>query len=184
MKSKLKSKGNGRKIEKIELIIIACFAIFGVIWVWYILPWLQYSKFYLALNPIGAYVVYNTGIITLFIAFFGIPVGYFVKGDINIIDLIRGGFASFIGFSFFIDLWSTPLAWNKNGIVAVVPTPDNMETSAVDYMAGWVFQQLGIHGSMLYLAVYVFMPIIAVIVMALILKPKELLGLFNQHKGG
>ncbi len=170
------------KIEESELIIIAFFAIFGIAWMRYALPCLQYSDFFISLNPPETYILYNIGIITLFVVVFGIPVGYFIKGNINIIDSIRGGFASFIGFSFFLDMWSTPFAWNTNGILSISPTSDNIEKASVDYMVGWTFQQFNIQGSMLYLAVYVLIPIISIIIMALILKPKELLSLFEHQK--
>ena len=171
-----------KKIEESELIIIAFFAVFGIAWMWYILPWLQYSEFFINLNPPETYIVYNTGIIALFVAVFGIPVGYFISGKINILDSIRGGFASFIGFSFFLDMWSSPLAWTTNGILSVAPTSDNIEKASVDYMAGWMFQQFNVQGSLLYLTVYVLVPIISIFIMAFILKPKELLGLFHHQK--
>lgn len=146
---------------------------------WYVIPYFQTSNLFTQLNPIQSYITYNIGVIFLFSAVFGIPIGYFIHGKVNINDIIRGGFSSFIGFSWFIDMWSTPLAWDKYGTLLIQPTASNMEASAVDYMFGWIFLQLGVHGSIVYDLVYIGIPIISIIIMALILKPKELLKIIS-----
>lgn len=178
-------KSDGRGIEKAEIIIIFFFAVFGIVWNHFVIPAMQDSAFFNHLNPVEAYFTYNLGLILIFIAFLGLPVGYFINGEISIVDTIRGGTSVFIGFSWVLDLLQPSFAWNRAGDLVIPLTNENMEVTAVDYMFGWVFIHLGVDKIHLYDMVYTGVPILAVIIIAFVSPPKkllELLGLWNSKK--
>lgn len=186
--SRLKSKytnkkSDGRGIQKAELIVLFFFAVFGIVWNRFVIPAMQESAFFNSLNPVEAYFTYNLGLILIFIAFLGLPVGYFIHGNVNILDTIRGGLSVFIGFSWVVDLLAPPFAWNRAGDLVIPLTHENMEITAVDYMFGWLFIHLGIDKIHIYDMVTSGVPIFTVIIIAVMSPPIklfELLGLWNS----
>lgn len=179
MKSKPKTKKSVKTIDRTEFIIIIFFVFFGIVWMQYIIPQMQDSAWFNNLTPVGAYFVYNIGIISIFTALFGIPVGYFISEEIDPLSTIKGGFMVFIGFSWLADLQISPLAWTRDGILAVPLTHANMEIASVDYMFGWIFQQFGAQGHWIYDLTYTGVPILTIVILAFIYSPAKLLKIMG-----
>jgi hypothetical protein len=170
-----------KKIEKSEMYIILFFALFGISWMLCVVPYLQSSDYFNALNPIQSYLTYNIGLIFLFTALFGMPISYLINKKINVTAILQAGFSAFIGVSWFIDLYAAPIVWNSNGELLISPTPLNMGATSAEYMFGWIFQQIGFTGPMLYYSIYAGIPILSLIVIAFITNPQKLLNVISKR---
>jgi hypothetical protein len=162
-----------------KLIIVAFFILFGITWMNYITPIMENSIWFNNLNPVEAYIVYNIGLISIFAMLFGIPIGYFITGNTDIFTVLRFGFLSFIGFSWVIDLSVAPYAWARDGTLAIPLTNQNMEIASVDYMWGWIFQQLGAHGHWIYDLTYSGVLIMGILVIAFMYTPAKILKILG-----
>jgi len=166
------------KIERIELAAIITLAVFSIVWIVVVLPYMIDSWFSTLIPPFQ-YILYNLGFITLSTVLMGIPLSFFVKRKLNLSGIFRGGLASWLSFSFVLDMLQPPLAYSSAGALLITDKA-SLAGVAVDTVAGWLWNQVGISGSTLFTFVYVVTPLIAVIVAALLLKPKELMKMFAK----
>ncbi len=163
------------------------FGILGLLWAFIVTPILTSAPWFLFLNPVVAYLLYNVGWILLISAIFGGFVAHFLVSEGNVVHMFRVGIATWIGFSFLFDMWQPPLYLSTGGQVLIPLGTAALENTAVDAMTAYVWQSIlgnevmlqysGI--SLWFILTYVVTPVIALVVMALILKPKQFLKLLN-----
>ena len=180
-------------IDPEEWLAIAIFGIFGAVWVFIVLPVFSNSAWFYTLSPFLAYPIYNIGTILIMTALLGIPLGYFVKGgEVDIGGMLRGGFASWLGFSWVIDnSLAGPFYLSQTGQVLLPINTSALENTAVDFFWAQIWRTVGvpntlilppwINYSWLYVFTYLVSDIIGIIVMAFILKPGVFLSMLGEE---
>ncbi len=158
--------------------MIAGFAIFGIVWTLLVIPLLTESNWFSGLNPPAQYLVYNIGSVILLTVILGIPLDYFFEGEVSIKGILLSGAMSFTLFAI-LDLWQPPFAYGWNGTL-LITNPDALPSAAIDRVLGWLWSGAGIHGHTLYLFIYGVSPVVAIIGNAILLKPDQLLKLIER----
>jgi len=171
------------KISRDEWIAIGSLSAFAFIWMLFIAPWLMKSSFFLNLISPGQYILYNFGMMIFTFIVLGTPLSYTLKHKVDIKGVIRGGLTSWLFVSFVIDTFEPPYIVGPDAKMLITNMESLVGTSP-DYTLYWIYTNLfpGIKNvflnlpfggscSLLFLAIYLFSPIFAVIIMALILKP-------------
>jgi len=168
-------------LERNELILLGLLVILGFTWAGLLNPFLQGQEWFIGLEPIFAYPIYNFGIFLLITAFFGVPSAILIRRrlEINFLDILIGGFVSFIAFSFVVDVWMPPLAWDIGGN-QLIPTNSNLENTAGDYFFGWLWLELGFPKILTYWMVYFLVPILTFFTIILIYGQKEVIFWFGR----
>ncbi len=181
-------------IDRKEWLAIGFFALFGAIWVFIVLPLLSDSAWFYTLSPLLGYPIYNVGTILIMTALLGIPLGYFVKhGEVDIEGMIRGGLASWLGWSWIIDnTLAGPFYLSRTGEVLLPVGTSALETSAVDFFWADVWRLVGVPNTLiapwipyswLYIFTYFVSDIIGLIVMALLLRPSIFISTVSRLGG-
>ena len=171
------------QISRDEWIAIGGLSAFAFIWMLFIAPFLMTSNWFLSLIPPIQYFLYNFGIMIFTFVVLGTPLSYTLKHHVDIKGVIRGGLISWLFVSFVIDTFEPPYIIGPNGRMLIT----NMESlcgTSPDYTLHWIYTTLfpgikdafvnlpfGGSCSLLFLAIYLFSPIFAVVIMAIILKP-------------
>ena len=159
------------KIEKSEAIAIGSLIAFAGIWIFLLVPHFISSSWFQNLIPPLQYVVYNIGSILIVSVVMGLPISKAMNKEFKLKSMIRGGIMSWLVFSFVLDMYAPPFAYGPSGTV-LITEPDALPGTAVDRVVGWIWNYVGISDGFLYIFVYVITPIIAVIIAALLFKPK------------
>jgi hypothetical protein len=160
------------QLTKKELIVIGCVTLFAVIWTILIIPFLSnYTWFQNQIPPVQ-FLLFESGLIIAFIAALGLPITYLTSNKrISTKNLtlkaVKYGISAWIGASVIFDLWEPPYYISSTG-VTLLNNPGAMTGSAVDAALAWVWQSIGVHGVLLYYAVYIFTPIMLVVLIALL----------------
>lgn len=171
------------EISRDEWIAIGSLSAFAFIWMLFIAPFLMTSSWFLNLIPPVQYFMYNFGVMIFTFVVLGTPLSYTLKHHVDIKGVIRGGLTSWLFVSFVIDTFEPPYIVGPNGAMLIT----NMESlcgTSPDYTLYWIYTTLfpGIKNvfvnlpfsgscSLLFFAIYLLSPILAVIIMAFILKP-------------
>jgi hypothetical protein len=171
------------QITRDEWIAIGSLSMFAFIWMLFIAPYLMLSEWFLNLIPPAQYFLYNFGVMLFTFIVLGTPLSYTLKHHVDLKGVIRGGLTSWLFVSFVIDTFEPPYIIGPDGRMLIT----NMESlcgTSPDYTLYWIYTNLlpGIKNvfvslpfsgdcSLLFLLIYLFSPIFAVIIMALILKP-------------
>lgn len=171
------------KITRDEWIAIFSISIFAFIWMLFIAPQLMYSNWFLSLIPPVQYFLYNFGIMIFTFVVLGTPLSYTLKHKVDFRGVFRGGITSWLFVSFVIDMWEPPYIIAPHGEMLITNMESLVGTSP-DYSIYWfyttffknienVYVNVPFSGSisLLFISIYFLSPIIAVLVMALILKP-------------
>jgi len=174
------------QITRDEWIAIGSLSIFAFIWMLFIAPRLMYSNFFLGLIPPIQYFLYNFGVMIFTFIVLGTPLSYTLKHHVDLKGVVRGGLTSWLFVSFVIDTFEPPYIIGPNGRM-LITNMESLAGTSPDYTLYWIYTTLipGIKNafvslpfsgecSFLFLLIYLFSPIFAVIVMALILKPRML----------
>jgi hypothetical protein len=170
-------------ITRDEWIAIGSLSTFALIWMLFIAPWLMYSSWFLNLIPPAQYSLYNFGMMIFTFVVLGTPLSYTLKHHIDFKGVIRGGLTSWLFVSFVIDTFEPPYIIGPNGVM-LITNMESLAGTSPDYTLYWLYTNLfpGIKNafinlpfsgqcSLLFLSIYLLSPIVAVIIMALILKP-------------
>jgi len=171
------------QITREEWIAIGSLSAFAFIWMLFIAPQLMLSNWFLSLIPPIQYALYNFGVMIFTFVVLGTPLSYTLKHHVDIKGVIRGGLTSWLFVSFVIDTFEPPYIVSPDGTMLLTNMKSLVGTSP-DYTLHWLYTSLfpGIKNvfiklpfsgscSLLFLAIYLISPILAVIIMALILKP-------------
>ncbi len=159
-------------IEESEFIAICSIALFSGVWAIFILPWLTASGIFLGLNPVFQYILFNLGFITLTIVIFGGIFAFAQKKTDHFTAMFRAGIATWLGFSFILDLWQPPFYLSSAG-QALITQGAALPQTSVDAMMVYIWGLVGATGFSLYLMVYFMTPIVATVVMAILLSPEK-----------
>ena len=141
-------------INKKELKYIIFAGIFALLWFMYILPYLI-EKFD-GNNPWMQFMLFNAGLIILLQIF----LKAFILNTKIRIELSLGLIFSFIA----LDILQPPYAILKTG--ELISTGPLLMISSSDYIAGLLWQNIGLSGVLIYLATYVVTPILLLIIAA------------------
>ncbi|MCX6822142.1 MAG: hypothetical protein NTW30_05190 [Candidatus Aenigmarchaeota archaeon] len=171
------------KISRDEWIAIGSLSAFAFIWMLFIAPFLMTSNWFLSLIPPIQYFLYNFGVMIFTFVVLGTPLSYTLKHHVDIKGVIRGGLTSWLFVSFVIDTFEPPYIIGPDGRMLIINMESLVGTSP-DYTLHWIYTTLfpGIKDafvnlpfsgscSLLFLMIYLFSPIFAVVIMAFILKP-------------
>ena len=171
------------KITRDEWIAIFSLSAFAFIWMLFIAPQLMYSTWFLSLIPPIQYFLYNFGVMIFTFVVLGTPLSYTLKHHVDFRGVIRGGLTSWLFVSFVIDMWEPPYIIAPNGVM-LITNMESLAGTSPDYTFYWfyttffkniekVYVNIPFSGncSLLFISIYFLSPIIAVLVMALVLKP-------------
>jgi hypothetical protein len=171
------------KITRDEWIAIFSISIFAFIWMLFIAPRLMYSDWFLSLIPPIQYFLYNFGVMIFTFVVLGTPLSYTLKHKVDFKGVFRGGITSWLFVSFVIDMWEPPYIISPHGEM-LITNMESLAGTSPDYSFYWFYTTLfknienvyvtvpfSGNCSLLFIAIYFLSPIIAVFVMALILKP-------------
>jgi len=166
------------KVERSELVALVCFSAFSVIWIIVVVPNLIIAAWFQSLVPPLQYIIYNSGYITLTIFLIDIPYIVMEKGSgTTLAKLVLPGLGLWLLFSFVLDMLQPPFYVATNGTMAIT-NAQALPNVAVDAMMTWVWIQVGVVAtnmifgvSVLFLAVYVLTPIIAIVITIIFFKP-------------
>ena len=171
------------KITRDEWIAIFSLSAFAFIWMLFIAPQLMYSTWFLSLIPPIQYFLYNFGVMIFTFVVLGTPLSYTLKHHVDFRGVVRGGLTSWLFVSFVIDIWEPPYIIAPNGTMLITNMESLVGTSP-DYTFYWfyttffkniekVYVSIPFSGncSLLFISIYFLSPIIAVLLMALVLKP-------------
>lgn len=171
----------GIKTREDEIYLFGLLTAFSVIWVIFITPTLEYSNAFISLNPVLQYVSFNLGFIVLTIVMINLPYRFFSGKKTKLVNMLKLGIAGWLMFSFVFDLWQPPYYLSATGGV-LITNQQSLPSTAVDAMLTYVWSAVVpanstfMGFSSLYIFVYFVTPILAVLVMMIMLKPK----LFRQ----
>jgi hypothetical protein len=179
-----------KKWLKAEFGIIIGLLILGFFWAFIMVPYLTSQTWFLTLHPLFAYILYNIGWILLITVIFGGLVSVAIYKKNRLLNMVKWGSVSWICFSLVGDLWQPPLFLSPSGQVLIPLGGQNLESVAVDAMAATLWQQffalfgVKLQGSWLwFFFTYVVTSIIGILLMALILTPKQFVKLFSDYLG-
>ena len=171
------------EISRDEWIAIGSISAFAFIWMLFIAPWLMMSEWFLSLIPPVQYFLYNFGVMIFTFVVLGTPLSYTLKHNLDLRGVIRGGLTSWLFVSFVIDTFEPPYIIAPDGAM-LITNMESLAGTSPDYTLYWFYTNLfqGIKYvsvrlpfsgscSLLFLLIYLFSPIFAVLIMAVILKP-------------
>lgn len=162
-----------------KLILLAGLIIFGITWSLVVIPGLMTSAYWQGLNPIGQYFVYNIGMFLIISVMFGGFVSWILTKQINLVQMFLNGFAGFLVFSFVLDMLQPPYAIGTSGAFQI-SSGTTLVGASVDYMVGWSWMQMGVHGSAVYYLTYAVTPALALFFGALLLGLNKFTEVFAE----
>ena len=172
------------------MLFIGCFII-GIVWVIGIMPVLSTSGWFVNLDPLYAYPVYNIGFLFLTSGIFGGLINSLMYGRSNLTNAVKYSVASWLGFSMILDMWMAPYYMGVSSNVNYSLGSESLSNTSVDAFAAAVWKyvapeqiSLNLFGiSVWFLLVYVATPILAFLVMIFLLKPSAVIGMFGWIGG-
>lgn len=176
------------KIETAELKILGGITAFAIIYILFIAPVITTNKSFLSLNPIFQYLIFNFGFMLISIAVFGTIISMEVRKEFDWKGAILDGVATFFAFSFILDLWQPPffLDIQGNQIISGDATAVNTSVDAMwAFIVNTVFPGFKmtmipfLNISLLYLTIYIFVPILTAIIASLILSKGQFFKWFS-----
>lgn len=169
-------------IDKTKLKIILAIAVFALVWNILITQFLTTWDTFRQINPILQYVIYNLGFIALAIATVGVILSFARKRELDIRTAVIDGILSFLLFSLVFDLWQPPFVYDAQGNSLILDNK-SLTSASSDGMLGYIFTSLFpsiqhsfisfTNISFLYFAIYILVPIVLTIVIAVALTRGE-----------
>lgn len=162
-----------------KLLLLAGLIIFGVVWSLVVIPDLMTDTWWNSLDPVRQYLIFNIGMFLIISVMFGGFVTWILTQRLSLIQIFLNGVAGFFVFSFVFDMFMPPFAVSHAGVFQIA-TGTTMAGASVDYMVGWVWMQIGIHGSAVYYLTYAFTPVLAIIIAVLLLGLNRFTEIFAE----
>lgn len=175
-----------KRFNQTELYLFFFLIVFAVFSFILVIPYSQNSEDFQTLNPVLQYILFNLGFIVFSIVFINIPFRFFTGKKIKIIDMFKIGLAGWLLFSFIFDLWQPPYYLSTDGEV-LIKSQQALPFTAVDGMLAYLWSFLIPANflinnfSLLYIAVYIFTPIITVFTMMVLFKPDVIKKAVLRH---
>lgn len=162
-------------LDKSKKNIIVGTVLFSFIWTLLIMPYAIKNEAWNSLIPPVQYVLLNLGYIVLVSLIFG----YLMSKESSLKSMVLKGLSGWIFFSFFLDLLSPPLYINPQGNFMIEPN-GSLSQATPDATVFYIFNQLlpnlrnstinipliNAEYSLMYVAIYALVPVIATILMA------------------
>lgn len=164
------------ELEHDEIVLFGLLTAFALIWVVFAMPYLENAAWFLNLNPVFQYFLFNIGFIMFGIILINLPYRLQFKERIEFLTMLKLGISGWLIFSFIFDLWQPPYYLSSAGQVLITNQQALFATS-IDAMLTYVWSfllpvNLGINGiSFVYMLVYFVTPILALTGMMFMLKP-------------
>ena len=164
-------------IDAGERKVLLAISILAVIWIIFVIPFTTSSPSFVSLNNVYAYFIFNLGFILLSVVIFGTIMATF-KDKFSYWNAIMDGLASWFSYSFVLDNWSPPyfIDIHGNQVIQSVGTGVNASVDAMlTYVVNYLFPSFQgitvplINISWLYIAVYLIIPFLTVIIAAMVL---------------
>jgi hypothetical protein len=163
-------------INRKELEVIAGWTLFSLLLIAFVVPFITMNVWFTSQNPVLQYLLFNLGFISLACATFGVAFSFVFLRKFDIIKAFEGGLALWLSFSFVVDMWQPPYYLSQAGQPLITNTASGIGAS-VDAMWAWIFNSvipslagMTVFGiSMLYMAVYVFVPLATLLFSAFLL---------------
>ncbi len=183
------------RLEKGEIKILLALSVFSIMWIAVAIPFITTNSFFTSLNPVFAYALFNLGFIILTSITFG-TVFAILKHNYDIWSAFSNGIVVWLSFSWVIDMYQPPyfLDMQGNEIISNVSTGAN---ASVDAMWAFAFNSLVpslkpatipfLNISLLFIAVYGFVPLMTVLIAAYVLTEGQLvkfIGIGNDGSKG
>ncbi len=170
-------------LQKKEIELILPFALFAVIWISIVLPYLMQSTFFLSLNPIFQYTLFNIGFISFTIASFGLIFSIVLDKKVTLSNLVKNGMGVWFGFSFVLDMWQPPYYIDFLGNPVYSTSEESLTQATIDAFWYEIFNifipQIKtiivpfFNISLLFIAIYLIVPLSTLVGLAM---------LFSQSK--
>lgn len=159
------------------VIVIGVGAVYAVA----VLPLLQNSGAFNALDPLSAYVLYNVGFILLFSGFLGTIITAALRQKYDIVHVLSNGAVSFFVFSFTFDLLQGPFFLSPQGQPIISKSGGTLVNTSVDAMLAYVYHDIfGVaYSPTLYYLVYGLTPVLAIMAAVFALGPRRLVHVFS-----
>jgi hypothetical protein len=174
-------------ITRNEAILLVVIAVFAVLWMVWVVPWLSASVWYQQQIPPVQFLVFELGFITGIVAVIGFPIQYAyyrLKKRVSVpkTELVLGalkiGVSFWVGNKFIMDMWEPPFYLSTSGAV-LLNNSEAMTKTAVDATVAWVWQQIGASGFLLYFATYVIFPVVCIALVLLAFTWKKVVKIFS-----
>lgn len=169
-------------IDQSKIKIIVSIALFALVWNILIINFLANWDSFKQINPVFQYILYNLGFVALSIATIGVVLSLVRKKHLDLKTAIIDGILSFLLFSLVFDLWQPPFAYDAQGN-SLIKDSKSLIGASVDEMLGYVFISLFpniqktmipfINVSFLYVAIYILVPVVWTILIAVALMRGE-----------
>jgi len=166
-------------LDATEIKVLVILTAVAILWVALVIPFISSNPEFLSLNPIFQYFVLNLGIILLSVITIGTVLTVALEHEYSIKAGFINGVTAFLSFSFVIDMWESPYAYDVSGHQAITGAG---VTSSVDYMWGYIWTSIfpGVRDTtILFVLVYAVVPILAVLFAALVLSKGRFLKWLN-----
>lgn len=164
-----KSKNKSSRLKKVKdtftmhrgiisIIVIGIMGLLFVLWVIYLYPLVENNLMIWELFLIF-YVLVIAFWLTMFIGIFGLGIKAFKSGIIlSIISAI-------------FDLYYPPFAVNIDGTISL--SNASGYKGSIDFSFGYYLNRLGLHGILVFIFTYFIIPVLALLLMLVIIKPKK-----------
>lgn len=156
-----------KKSTQEKLLAIGVITAFALIWAAFVLPYLMGAGWFAALVPPVQYVIYNIGFYLFTVVIVYLPYWWVAKTKVKWEKTLIAGLATWVLFSFVIDMWEPPQYLSTAGVV-LITNATSLPGTAVDAMTAWWWSNLGIPTASLYTFTYIITPILAIITAALV----------------
>jgi len=166
-----------------ELTVIACTAVFALIWSIFVMTTFMGSEWFAQQLPPVQFFLFDIGYFVLFVAVLGLPISYLTsKGRRNrgkeLWTAIKVGLSVWIGISVIYDLFEPPFYIGANGQI-LLNNSQAMTGTAVDATIAWIWQAVGVQGTALYYCVYLVTPVVLIVLVALLFTWKKFIKMFE-----
>jgi hypothetical protein len=158
------------KSTREKLLAVGAIGAFALVWAVLVIPALMVSAWFAAMAPPFQYVLYNVGFYLFTVVVVYLPYWYLRGKRVKWEKVLIAGLATWILFSFVIDMWEPPQFLGWNGAI-LITNETSLPGTAVDAMTAWCWNALGVpYSNALYICTYVITPIITIIIAVLIFK--------------
>jgi len=162
-------------ISRSEWKMLVSFALFGAVWIWFVVPSLVGSEWFVQQIPPVQFLLVQIGQFLLISVFLGLPLSLAIQHPMPNSRLLRASFAGILLFSLVLDLWAPPFHVNLEGALEVAGQ-SLLAGAGIDatlvYLWSHLMPQI-VNTSMMYFAVYLVSPILALLASAFLLRPDD-----------
>lgn len=176
------------RLEHEELKILGGLLIFSLLWIALAVPFVTSNPLFTSQNSVIQYFLFNFGFIIASIVVFGTIITMVLEKKYSYKDAFINGLSLWLSFSFILDIFMPPYAIDALGNEIITGNSTGINAST-DKMFAFIFNSIlpqlksivipFLNVSFLYLAVYVFVPVLTAFIVALVLSKGNFIKWFN-----